>query len=109
MLNYSEDTLTVQSHFLRWSRDKIGRYGVFSIPESDVKGIVHTALPLIARAVREKIYAQALGFLNTILSELQLGKSEEDDAIRKMFFNIIWDDFDRTPETIVMHMQLLLK
>jgi hypothetical protein len=108
-LDYSEDTLSVQSHFLRWSRDKVGRYGEFSIPESEGKDIARTALSLMARAMREKNYAQGLGFLNALPGGLQLGKGEGDDAIRKMFFNIIWDDFDRTPEAAAMHMQLLLK
>jgi hypothetical protein len=38
-----------------------------------------------------------------------LGKSAKDDAIKRIFFDIIRDDFDNTPEAAAMHMQLLLK
>jgi hypothetical protein len=107
--HFDEATPTVQSHFLRWSMDKVGRYGEFAIQESDSKAIVHTAIALIARAMREKNYAQAFGFLNAIPNGLQLGKSAKDDAIRRIFFDIIRDDFDNTPETAAMRMQLLLK
>ncbi|MDR1890840.1 MAG: hypothetical protein LBQ23_01475, partial [Puniceicoccales bacterium] len=106
---FNEATLAVQSHFLRWSMDKVGRYSEFAIQESDNKAIAHTAITLIARAMREKNYAQALGFLNAIPKGLQLGKGAEDDTIRRMFFDIIRDDFDNTPEVATMHMQLFLK
>jgi hypothetical protein len=108
-LSLDADTLTVRSHFLRWSQGNVGRYGEFTIQESDSKAITRTALALIARAMREKNYTQALGFFNAIPNGIMLGKGDEDDAIRRMFFDIIMDDFDATPTAAAMHMQLLLK
>jgi hypothetical protein len=69
------------------------------------------AIALIARAMRGKNYAEAFGFLNTIPNGLQLGKSAKDDAIRRIFFDIIRDDFANTSDAgaMHMHMQLLLK
>jgi hypothetical protein len=108
-LSFDEDTLTVQSHFLRWSMDKVGRYGEFSIPESDSKTATHTAITLIARAMREKNYVQAIGFLNAIPNGLMLGKDARDNAIRKAFLDIIRDNFDHSPTASAIHMHLLLK
>jgi hypothetical protein len=88
-LDYSKDTLTVQSHFLRWSRDKAGRYEEFSIRDFDGKAIARSALALLARAMREKNQAPAFGFFNAIPNGLQFGKGEEDNAIRKISANII--------------------
>jgi hypothetical protein len=108
-LSLDDDALTVQAHFLRWSQSNVGRHGEFTIQESDSKAITRTALALIARAMREKNYTQALGFFNAIPNGMMLGKGDEDDAIRNMFFDIIRNDFDNTPMAAAMHMQLLLK
>jgi hypothetical protein len=108
-LSLDADTLTVQSHFLRWSQGNVGRCGEFTVQESDSKAMTRTALALVARAMPEKNYTRALGFLNAIPNGIMFGKGDEGEVIRRIFFDIIMYDFDATPRAAHMHMQLLLK
>jgi hypothetical protein len=96
-------------HFPRWSQGNVGRYGEFTIQESENKDIARASIALITRAIREKKYTQALGFLQAIPHGMMLGKGSEYDAIRMMTFDAIADNFDNTPTAAAIHMQLLLK
>ncbi|MDE6432500.1 MAG: DUF3638 domain-containing protein, partial [Opitutales bacterium] len=106
-INFNREQLTVQCSDLRWNKNNVGRSGEFTIPEVNSKTTMHSALIFATRALKEKNYDQTIGFLESIPGGLSLGNSREDESIKNLFFEIINDDFDRSPEAHALRMRFL--